>query len=148
MSDVEFMTPEEEKIPVENWIEDAPTLSDQAHRMYHQTAQVDTKNYDVPNTVGVKHDTGKPMWHLMPPDAQAAIIDVLTYGANKYAPENWRKIEDIPTRYYSAMMRHLHAFRCGETHDPESGLHHLAHAGCCLVFMLQNELERKSRELD
>jgi hypothetical protein len=33
-------------------------------------------------------------------------------------------------------MRHVHAWRAGETKDPESGLHHLAHAGCCLLFML------------
>ena len=56
----DYMTPEEEKIPAENWIEDAPTLSDQAERMYHQTSQVDTKNYAVPNSTSsaMSHQEG------------------------------------------------------------------------------------------
>jgi hypothetical protein len=43
-------------------------------------------------------------------------------------------------------MRHLHAFNDGEDKDPESGLSHLAHASCCLMFLL--EFEKTHQELD
>jgi hypothetical protein len=43
-------------------------------------------------------------------------------------------------------MRHLHAFNDGEDKDPESGLSHLAHLGCCVMFLL--EFEKTHKELD
>ena len=30
-------------------------------------------------------------------EALADIVAVLTYGANKYAPDNWRKVENAPS---------------------------------------------------
>lgn len=53
--------------------------------------------------------------------------------------DNWRKIE--PVRYVDAAGRHINAHRSGEPMDAESGLHHLAHAICCLMFQLEKELE-------
>jgi hypothetical protein len=90
---------------------------------------------------GIKYDSEKPRYDLMPVEALEAIVKVLTYGACKYAPDNWRHVEPCNTRYYAACMRHLEAHRKGEQIDPESGLPHLAHAICCLVFMLTKELE-------
>lgn len=95
----------------------------------------------VASSVGVKYDNDKPMWDLLPEEAEAAIVDVLTYGAKKYDADNWRKVPDLTRRYYAALRRHLHAYRLGEKVDPESGHHHLAHAACCLMFMLQYEIE-------
>ena len=40
------------------------------------------------------------------------------------------------SRYFSAAQRHLLAWNDGEDNDPESGLPHLAHASCNLMFML------------
>ena len=40
-----------------------------------------------------------------------------------------------------AMRRHVSAFRQGERVDPDSGKHHLAHAVCCLLFMLENDIQ-------
>jgi hypothetical protein len=32
------------------------------------------------------------------------------------------------------------AWKSGETLDPESGKHHLAHAMCCAMFLLERDL--------
>lgn len=89
---------------------------------------------------GVKYDQEKPRFDLMPPRAQLRVVEVLTYGAAKYAPDNWLKVANGPDgyrRYAAACMRHFNAWQRGEAIDPESGHHHLAHAACCLLFILE-----------
>ena len=95
---------------------------------------------------GRKDDQSKPRWDLLPWKAASAIVDVLTFGALKYTPGNWRLVPDARDRYLAALLRHVSAWADGERMDPESGLHHLAHAGCCLVFLLEAELEKKAVE--
>lgn len=62
------------------------------------------------------------------------IAAVLTFGAEKYAAHNWRtggswmKVAD-------SALRHCLALLDGEENDPESGLPHLGHLGCNLVFL-------------
>lgn len=85
---------------------------------------------------GRKDDAAKPMWDLLPYGEVEKIVEVLTFGAKKYAPDNWKKVPDAQRRYFAAMMRHLTAHQRGEDNDPESGLSHLAHAGCCLLFLM------------
>jgi len=85
---------------------------------------------------GVKHDGGKPEYDLLPPRALERVVDVLTYGAKKYAAGNWKQVENARSRYYNAAQRHLSAWRRGETLDPESGFPHLAHAACSILFLL------------
>jgi len=85
---------------------------------------------------GMKFDGSKPRWSLLPTNTVQQIIQVLEFGAAKYKENNWQHVDRGPERYYDALMRHVHAWRDGEKRDPESGLHHLAHAGCCLLFML------------
>lgn len=86
---------------------------------------------------GVKYDKDKDRWDLLPFAATEQVVKVLTHGAKKYAPENWRKVEGWRWRYLGAALRHVSAFALGERIDPESGLPHLAHACCCLMFMLE-----------
>lgn len=93
---------------------------------------------------GMKFDGQKPRWSLFPTRVIQAIIGVLEYGAKKYAPENWRLVPEARKRYYDAAMRHTHDWWLGEDIDPESGHHHLAHALCCLVFLLALDLEAQS----
>ena len=90
-----------------------------------------------PQKYGIKHDNDKPMMNLIPPHAEIELARVLTFGATKYGPENWRTLENLETRYVAAAMRHINAFRQGETLDSESGLHHLAHAMCCMAFIVE-----------
>ena len=39
---------------------------------------------------GRKFDGGKMRWDLLPYDAVEKIVDILTYGAEKYDPNNWQ----------------------------------------------------------
>ena len=91
-------------------------------------------------TEGRKYDTGKPQWYLLPWMAVLEIVKVLTYGATKYDPDNWQRVPHAKQRYFDAMHRHIYAWWTGEPIDPETGFHHLAHAGCCLLFLLWFEL--------
>jgi len=95
-------------------------------------------NYDV-SKGGIKNDQGKLLWALLPHEATKEIVKVMTYGATKYEPYNWAK--GMPySRVYSALLRHLTAWWSGEDKDEETGLSHLAHAGCCLLFLLSYEI--------
>lgn len=92
------------------------------------------------NKVGVKYDNDKPQWSLVPFKAMTQVVDVLTYGARKYAPDNWKKVPDARRRYIDAAFRHLSAYVSGEKNDSETGKSHLAHAMCCLLFLLAFDL--------
>lgn len=92
---------------------------------------------------GRKDDTGKLRWSLLPMEPIIEVIKVLEFGAKKYAPNNWQLVPDAQTRYYDAMQRHIHAWRGGERNDPETELHHLAHAGCCVLFAMWFDLKKK-----
>ena len=87
---------------------------------------------------GIKHDQLKHKWHLLPWRAAEVVVEVLMHGAEKYSPENWRKVEG--GRYFDAAIRHLVAYNNGEKTDPESGKSHLAHAATCVLFMLELDL--------
>lgn len=86
----------------------------------------------------VKNDQGKLPWHLLPSDAVDDVLEVLQYGAAKYGERNWERGMDW-SRPFSALMRHMWAWWRGETFDPESGKPHLAHAACCILFLLAYE---------
>lgn len=87
------------------------------------------------NQGGIKHDTGKAPLSLLDRHAMEQIGAVLAFGAKKYAAHNWRG-GIAYSRLLDAALRHLYAFADGEDLDPESGLPHVAHAGCCVVFLL------------
>ena len=90
---------------------------------------------------GEKHDAGKPAMHLIPANIEVEVSRVLQFGAEKYGPENWRLVPDLRNRYMGAAMRHVNAMRQGEALDEESGLHHAAHAICCLMFIGETEMK-------
>ena len=102
---------------------------------------------------GIKYDSAKPKMNLLPPKAILEVAKVLTFGAEKYDAENWRKLDDLQNRYTAGALRHIFAHMDGEELDPETNLSHLAHALCCLLFKLEIELEERikkeeSRETD
>ena len=92
---------------------------------------------------GVKHDGEKPMMGLLPFGPLREVAKVLTFGAKKYAPGNWKKVTP-PSRYFDAALRHLADYAEGEDDDQESGLSHLAHATCCLLFALWHQGKGRS----
>lgn len=108
-----------------------------------QQIVINVKHVGSLKNTGIKYDQNKPMWWLLPMEAVNEVVKVLTFGANKYGPENWHMLTDLRKRYLSACMRHIAAFRCGERNDKETGIHHLAHAICCLLFVLWAELTGK-----
>lgn len=87
------------------------------------------------NDKAMKFDAGKEPHDLIDKEIIIELAKVLGYGAGKYEAHNW-KIGLPISRYYSAAQRHLLAFNAGETFDPESGLNHLGHVACNLMFML------------
>ena len=92
---------------------------------------------------GSKYDGQKPRWDLVQFDVLEDFVKVLTFGAEKYAPDNWKLVKPLRARYLAAAFRHLVAYANGELTDPESGLPHLAHAECCLHFLGWNDKHGK-----
>lgn len=92
---------------------------------------------------GHKADSQKPDWSLIPLDVVEDTVRVLTLGAQKYARDNWQRVPGARIRYFAALLRHLTAWQRGEANDPETGLSHLAHASCCLVFLQWFDREAK-----
>lgn len=92
-----------------------------------------------PPLPGTKHDQDKLRWDLLPLGALEQVVAALNHGARKYAPGNWRKLPGARRRFYAAALRHMVAWFRGEKLDPESGLHHLAHAMTCILFLLERE---------
>ncbi|WP_454627712.1 dATP/dGTP diphosphohydrolase domain-containing protein [Bradyrhizobium cenepequi] len=88
---------------------------------------------------GFKADAGKNSFTYLPFDALGAINKVLIFGAKKYADRNWEKGMNW-TRPWDACIRHLEAWMRREEGDPETGMSHLWHAGCCILFLIAYEL--------
>lgn len=93
------------------------------------------------NTTGKKNDEGKARVDLVDPEFILGTAKVLAFGADKYGENNWQKVDNFDNRYYAAAMRHLLAWRSGETDDTESGMNHLYHAACNLMFLIHGESE-------
>jgi hypothetical protein len=86
------------------------------------------------HTQGQKDDGGKLPMDLLAYDALKGTAQVLAFGAEKYAPRNWEKGIEY-SRVFAALQRHMTAWWMGEDLDPETGLSHLHHAGCCIMFL-------------
>lgn len=71
-----------------------------------------------------------PAWPL------GEIARVYGDGALKYEPWNWGR-GYAWSLSFSALQRHIEAFRSGESINPDSGLHHLAHAAFHLNTLME-----------
>jgi hypothetical protein len=94
---------------------------------------------------GIKHDAGKPPMELLPFEALIEVSKVLAFGAKKYSPWNWFNGMKH-SRLIGAAFRHLAAYQQGEDNDEESGLSHLAHATCCILFLLSMRIFGKGED--
>ena len=94
--------------------------------------------YTMPDSVD-KDDKGKTDFSLVDSSFEEGIAEVLTFGAAKYSPHSWKKLENAKDRYYAALRRHLCAYRKGERIDSESGLSHLLHVAtnCMFLYVLE-----------
>lgn len=102
---------------------------------------------DSPTYHGVKFDSEKNRIDLWSPYAIEETAKVLTFGANKYEPYNWAKGMDYH-RVYRAALGHMLSFWRGEDNDEETGISHLAHAMCCMMFLLHYEATGQFKEYD
>ena len=106
------------------------------------------------NTNGQKFDSGKTEWDLLPLGPVEEVVKVLMHGKEKYGRDNWQLVDNPIRRYYAAAQRHLAAFRRArfdtkdsyDAIDAESHLHHLAHAACCILFLLWHERKELCEE--
>lgn len=118
-------------------------LPDYEHDHMHRFHLPLRKKKTITESKGRKDDNGKPQMSLLPFMAIIPIVRVLEYGASVYGKDNWQRVEGGQKRYLDACFRHLAAWSDGEGEDKESGLSHLAHAGCCVLFLLWLELSEK-----
>ena len=72
---------------------------------------------------------------LVPLEALEGIVKVLEYGAQKYAPDNWKKVPNAIESYRGALLRHLTKLQAGEEFDMESGLRHVDHIAANAMFL-------------
>jgi hypothetical protein len=124
-----------------------PKTEEFTQSLEHQTVFGPIANTcaEIPQGTAIKHDQDKLPLHLLSTEAMNQTAAVLAFGAQKYAEHNWRN-GFAWSRPLAAAMRHITAFNAGEDTDPESGLSHLAHAACCIMFLL--EFEKTHPHLD
>lgn len=96
---------------------------------------------------GMKHDGGKFRWYMLMKGCAMAlhgVMQVLEFGAKKYAPESWKQVENGEQRYKDALYRHLHQIETGELFDSESGELHAFHAATNALFYAELVAARES----
>jgi hypothetical protein len=85
----------------------------------------------------VKYNAGKPPLSWIPRPALRWFAQALKFGGDKYSKHNYIKGEGLPYSWLlDAALRHLTDFQDGEDFDPESNLHHLAHAGATIAMLI------------
>lgn len=89
-----------------------------------------------PTGNGLRFNSGKLRYELVPVYAQEEYVRVLSAGAKKYGDHNWRL--GMPwTTVMACIERHLMAVKKGEDYDPETGLLHTAHIMANSAFLTQ-----------
>ena len=92
---------------------------------------------------GVKYDAGKPRYGLVLggfPRALERVVQVGTFGANKYSDDGWLTVPGGHARYTDALLRHHFAEAGGEELDGESGMLHAAHRAWNALAVLELKL--------
>lgn len=84
--------------------------------------------------VAERFNEGKPELSFIDLDSMMDTADVFSFGAKKYSRDNWKKGQSL-TQVLDSMMRHIAGLQRGEFFDPESGLPHIGHIGCNMIFV-------------
>lgn len=93
----------------------------------------------------IKYDQEKPQIGLIAPSLIEALGQVLSFGAKKYSPHNWRR-GFIWSRPFNSLMRHMWSWWNGEDKDSETGMSHLWHAAACLMMLIEFEVSRTGQD--
>lgn len=99
----------------------------------------DASGLSTQETGGTKHDQEKVRLDLLPWEALWEVGKVLTFGVHKYEAHNWRRGFDW-SRLYGAAIRHLSQWYTRQGPDSDTGLSHLSHCACMVLFLLTHEL--------
>jgi hypothetical protein len=83
---------------------------------------------------GLRYNKGKERFDLVNADAYKRMVEILTLGAEKYAPRNWEK-GMAWTNVIASLKRHLNAIEDGEDYDVETGKLHVDHLACNAHFL-------------
>jgi hypothetical protein len=73
----------------------------------------------------------------LPPEFKNEVAKAFMYGAKKYTRHNYLTGMEWH-RMKAACERHLDKFWQGEEIDPETGVHHLGHAGACIAMLMMH----------
>lgn len=99
-------------------------------------------NARLQDNVAAHFSAGKPGMQWLPWGPLQEVAKVLDYGAHKYGSRsNWRKGMKW-MELAGSTVRHVSSWIKGDDFDAESGLHHLAHAVCDLLFLLEYHLNK------
>lgn len=97
---------------------------------------------------GAKLDAGKVRLGLVLGAFSNALVEVGkvgTYGAQKYTDNGWLDVPKGKARYTDALLRHIFA-EANESHDPDTNLHHAAHAAWNALARLELILRKRGEE--
>jgi hypothetical protein len=83
---------------------------------------------------GLRYNEGKLRYDLVQADAHRGMVEVLTFGAKKYAERNWER-GMAWSKVISSLKRHIAKIEEGEDYDVESGLLHADHVQCNAHFL-------------
>ncbi len=92
----------------------------------------------------LRDNEDKRKWSLVHFKSIEPMVEVLEYGAKKYAPFNWMKGHD-KKEVLESMMRHLVALMDGEKLDEESKCKHIGHIMCNAMFYEYNDNKEQPR---
>ena len=104
--------------------------------MFSDGTPVSAKDTELKKGEGLRFNSNKTRYDLLPTFAQEQYAGVLTVGANKYPERNWEKGMSWNT-VIASMERHVAALKRGEDNDPETGLLHTAHIMCNSAFLTE-----------
>ncbi len=90
------------------------------------------------------HESKDP-YELLPFKALHEVVQVLKFGKNKHGVDNWKGIDDLQN-FIGAALRHICAWQRGEKVDSETGIDHLAHAVCNLLFIQELKHIKEEKE--
>lgn len=132
---------------VPRWAKPNPTPAEFDNAAWNKELQNQLEKAGALRDTGIKYDGGKSRLDLVPMRALLEVGHVLAAGAERYGPNNWRKVVGWKWRYTGAALRHVAAYLMGKRTDDEgkhtTRRHHLACALCSLLFVLENELAKE-----
>jgi len=141
----------------ENWYEAQHRLANEKRGPFQTTSEIqsDLDKGHPENRERMKEgdspfhfDSGKARMDQIPPLAMEAVSQVFGYGAKKYGEHNWARYSTSWKwgQMIGSMLRHIFAWMRRENLDPESGMHHLAHAGCNVMMLLELILTSQGKD--